>query len=280
MRIKIWGCRGSIPSPGCDNNEYGGNTTCVEVRLKDGSLIVIDAGTGIRCLGTTLLKPEGPKKVHLLLTHAHWDHLQGFPFFVPAYMEEYSIIVRGGPLAKQSLKAFLAHQMDPPYFPVPFRDLKASFDFRQEDGQSLSIGKVEIIPILLKHPNGGYGYKFIEGNKTFVFLTDNEIGFDHPGGLPDTEYAEICRNADLLIHDGQYTEQEYKISRGWGHSTFRAVTDLSISAEVKRLGIFHHDPRHLDKDLDRYIEECRQQISKEKSRVECFGTKEGMEINL
>ncbi len=280
MRIKIWGCRGSIPSPGCDTNKYGGNTTCVEVRLKDGSLIVIDAGTGIRCLGNTLLKARGPKKVHLLLTHAHWDHLQGFPFFVPAYMEEYSIIVRGGRPAKQSLEAFLAHQMDPPYFPVPFRDLKASFDFRQENGQSLSIGKVEIIPIPLKHPNGGYGYKFIEGNKTFVFLTDNEIGFDHPGGLPDAEYAEICRNADLLIHDGQYTEQEYEISRGWGHSTFRSVTDLSISADVKRLGIFHHDPRHLDQDLDRYIEECRQQISEEKSRVECFGTKEGMEIIL
>ena len=280
MRIKIWGCRGSIPSPGCDTNKYGGNTTCVEVRLKDGSLIVIDAGTGIRCLGNTLLKARGPKKVHLLLTHAHWDHLQGFPFFVPAYMEEYSIIVRGGRPAKQSLEAFLAHQMDPPYFPVPFRDLKASFDFRQENGQSLSIGKVEIIPIPLKHPNGGYGYKFIEGDKTFVFLTDNEIGFDHPGGLPDAEYAAICRNADLLIHDGQYTEQEYEISRGWGHSTFRAVTDLSISADVKRLGIFHHDPRHLDQDLDRYIEECRQQISKGKSRVECFGTKEGMEISL
>ena len=280
MRIKIWGCRGSIPSPGCDNNKYGGNTTCVEVRLKDGSLIVIDARTGIRCLGNTLLKARGPKNVHLLLTHAHWDHLQGFPFFVPAYMEEYSIIVRGGRPAKQSLEAFLAHQMDPPYFPVPFRDLKASFDFRQENGQYLSIGNVAIITIPLKHPNGGYGYKFIEGDKTFVFLTDNEIGFDHPGGLPDAEYAAICRNADLLIHDGQYTEQEYEISRGWGHSTFRSVTDLSISADVKRLGIFNHDQRHLDQDLDRYIEECRQQISEEKSRVECFGTKEGMEISL
>ena len=280
MRIKIWGCRGSIPSPGCDNNKYGGNTTCVEVRLKDGSLIVIDAGTGIRCLGNTLLKARGPKKVHLLLTHAHWDHLQGFPFFVPAFKEEYSIIVRGGPPAKQSLEAFLAHQLDPPYFPVPFRDLKASFDFRQENGRSLSIGKVEIIPIPLKHPNGGYGYKFMEGDKTFVFLTDNEIGFDHPGGLPDTEYAEICRNADLLLHDGQYTEQEYEISRGWGHSTFPAVTDLGISAEVKRLGIFHHDPRHLDQDLDRYLAECKKRISGGKSRVECFGTKEGMEIIL
>lgn len=280
MRIKIWGCRGSIPSPGCDTSEYGGNTTCVEVRPEDGSLIVIDAGTGIRCLGNSLLEVQGPKTVHLLLTHAHWDHLQGFPFFVPAYMEEYSIRVRGGPFAKTSLEGFLAHQMDPPYFPVPFRDLKASFDFQEENGRRLSIGDVDIVPIVLKHPNGGYGYKFKEDGKTFVFLTDNEIGFDHPGGLSDAEYAEICRGADLLVHDGQYTDREYEVSRGWGHSTFRAVTDLGVSAQVKRLGIFHHDPRHLDQDLDRYLEECKRRITSVKSRVECFGTKEGMEISL
>ena len=138
MKIKIWGCRGSIPSPGCDTSVYGGNTTCVEVRPQDGSLIVIDAGTGLRCLGNALLQTGEPKKIHLLLTHAHWDHLQGFPFFVPAYTEGYSILVRGGPLAQQSLEAFLAHQLDPPYFPVPFRDLKAVFDFQQENGRSLT----------------------------------------------------------------------------------------------------------------------------------------------
>jgi phosphoribosyl 1,2-cyclic phosphodiesterase len=280
MKIKIWGCRGSIPSPGCDTKEYGGNTTCVEVRLQDGSLIVIDAGTGIRCLGNALLQAGEPKTIHLLLTHAHWDHLQGFPFFVPAYMEGYSIIVRGGPLARQSLQAFLAHQMDPPYFPVPFRDLKAEFDFRQENDCNLSIGNVEIIPIVLKHPNGGYGYKFKENGKTFVFLTDNEIGFDHPGGLSDSAYAEVCRNADLLVHDGQYTQEEYQISRGWGHSTFEAVTDLAIAADVRRLGIFHHDPRHMDRNLDRHIRECCRRIAAEKSGVQCFGTKEGMEISL
>ncbi|UCF98018.1 MAG: MBL fold metallo-hydrolase [Spirochaetaceae bacterium] len=280
MKIKIWGCRGSIPSPGCDTNVYGGNTTCVEVRLEDGSLIVIDAGTGMRCLGIELLETGEPKQIHLLLTHAHWDHLQGFPFFVPAYLEGYSIIVRGGPRARKSLEGFLAHQLDPPYFPVPFRDLKARFDFQQEDGRSLSIGGVEILPIPLKHPNGGYGYKFIENGKTFVFLTDNEIGFDHPGGLSDSAYADLCRNADLLLHDGQYTQKEYEISRGWGHSTFEAVTELGITADVRRMGIFHHDPRHLDQDLDRYIEECRQRIVLKKSRVECFGTKEGMEISL
>ncbi|MBN2553322.1 MAG: hypothetical protein JXB06_11165, partial [Spirochaetales bacterium] len=137
-----------------------------------------------------------------------------------------------------------------------------------------------ILPIALKHPNGGYGYKFIENGRTFVFLTDNEIGFDHPGGLSDRRYAELCREADLLLHDGQYTQDEYRTTRGWGHSTFQAVTDLAIAAGVVRLGIFHHDPRHMDQDLDSYVEECRQRIRANGSRVDCFGTREGMEISV
>jgi phosphoribosyl 1,2-cyclic phosphodiesterase len=280
MKIKIWGCRGSIPSPGCDTNVYGGNTTCVEVRLEDGTLLIIDAGTGIRCLGNAILEAGGPKKIYLLLTHAHWDHLQGFPFFVPAYMEGYRISVRGGPQVRKYLQTFLAHQMNPPYFPVPFGDLKADFDFQKENGASMTIGDARILPVVLKHPNGGYGYKFTENGKTFVFLTDNEIGFDHPDGLPDSEYVAVCRNTDLLLHDGQYTTGEYRITRGWGHSTFPAVTDLAIKAQVKRLGIFHHDPRHMDRDLDRFIEECKLRIFREKSQIDCFGTKEGMEIRL
>ena len=280
MKITIWGCRGSIPSPGCDTNVYGGNTTCVEVRLEDGTLLIIDAGTGMRCLGNAILEAGGHRQIYLLLTHAHWDHLQGFPFFVPAYQEGYSISVRGGPQAQQYLQSFLAHQMDPPYFPVPFGDLKAEFDFQEENGVSMTIGNARIQPIVLKHPNGGYGYKMTENGRTFVFLTDNEIGFDHPGGLSDGEYVEICRDADLLLHDGQFTDEEYRITRGWGHSTFQAVTDLAIAASVDRLGIFHHDPRHLDQDLDRLIEECRLRISRAGGRIDCFGTKEGMEINL
>jgi len=278
VKIKIWGCRGSIPSPGRDTSVYGGNTTCVEVRLGDGSPVIIDAGTGIRALGNALLKEKNLTRLHLLLTHAHWDHLQGFPFFLPAYREDCSIVVGGGPLARNSLQSFLAHQMAPPYFPVPFEQLKATFHFMSENGKSFSIGDGKITPIALKHPNGGYGYKFVEGDKTFVFLTDNELGFDHPGGLPDSEYVKICRNADLLLHDGQFTVEEYRNTRGWGHSTFPAATDLAIAAEVKHFGIFHHDPRHLDLDLDRHIERCIERIAARDSDVLCFGTKEGMEI--
>jgi phosphoribosyl 1,2-cyclic phosphodiesterase len=278
MTIRIWGCRGSIPSPGHDTSLYGGNTTCVEVRLRDGTLIVIDAGTGIRSLGNALLKERRTTRVHLLITHAHWDHLQGFPFFVPGYLAGYTILVNSGPRAAQLLRQFLAHQLDPPYFPVRFEDLGASFEFREQDGEALAIGAARVSAIPLKHPDGGYGYEITEEGKRFLFLTDNEMGFQHPSGLADGDYVELCRKADLVLHDGQYTEEEYQHTRGWGHSTFRAVTDLGLAARVKRLGIFHHDPSHVDRDLDRYIGTCRERAARRGSRMELFGIREGMEI--
>jgi phosphoribosyl 1,2-cyclic phosphodiesterase len=280
MRIKIWGCRGSIPSPGCATSGYGGNTTCLEVRLDDGGRVIIDAGTGIRELGNAILRDHNTKDLHLLLTHAHWDHLQGFPFFVPAYLDGYSISVHSGAVAGESLRGLLAHQLDPPYFPVPFGELKARFDFRGTDGARLSIGSTDISPVVLNHPNGGYGYEFRNGGRRFVFLTDTEVGYDHPGALPRSQYLEICRNADLLIHDAQYTEEEYRRTRGWGHSTYRAATEFALDAGARRLGLFHHDPRHTDRDIDRFVRECRRLIRKRRQALRCFGVREGMEIQL
>lgn len=280
MRVKIWGCRGSIPSPGSETARYGGNTTCVEVRLNDGSLVIIDAGTGIRLLGAAILQEPSLRRIHLLLTHAHWDHVQGFPFFVPAYLAGYSIRVNGGPTARASLQRFLAHQMDPPFFPVNFSELKASFDFESSDGEPIRIGGASIEPIPLKHPNGGYGYHFQEGPQRFVFLTDNELGYEHSGGLTDQEYARLCRGVDLVIHDAQYTEEEYRRTRGWGHSTFTAAVELAAASRAVRFGIFHHDPAHRDQDLDLHIEACRESLSHYGRRGELFGVREGMEILL
>ncbi len=280
MRIKIWGCRGSLPAPGGETDKYGGNTTCVEIRLKDGTLIIIDAGSGIRKLGKALLKEKALNNIYLFLTHSHWDHLQGFPFFTPAYMPDYNIYVRGGPLAMQSLKEFLKYQMNPPYFPVSFDLLKAQFDFNYDNPEEQIIGCARIVPILLSHPNGGYGFKIIEESKTFVFLTDNELEYSHEGGLTEAEYINFCRGSNILFHDAQYTVEEYKITRGWGHSTFLAATRLSMAAEVNRFGIFHHDPDHTDEDLDRYILPCQELIDRENSEVECFGVQEGMELSI
>jgi phosphoribosyl 1,2-cyclic phosphodiesterase len=279
MRIKIWGCRGSIPSPGCATSAYGGNTTCLEVRLDDGSRVIIDAGTGIRDLGSAILKEKDRKEVHLLLTHAHWDHLQGFPFFVPAYLEGYTIRVWSGSLEGQVLRDFLAHQLDPPYFPVRFQELKARFVFEASSGP-LSIGGTDIDAVALNHPNGGFGYRFRSGRRSFVFLTDTEVGYEHPSALSRSEYLEICRGADLLLHDAQYTEEEYRRTRGWGHSTYRAAAEFALDAGVRRVGLFHHDPRHTDREIDRFVRECRRVVRKRRQTLSCFGVKEGMEIGL
>jgi phosphoribosyl 1,2-cyclic phosphodiesterase len=280
MKIKVWGCRGSIPSPGEATSRYGGNTTCVEIRLADGTLIVIDAGTGLRSLGQALTRERNPSSLYLLLTHAHWDHVQGFPFFLPAYNDSYTLQVWGGPRARATLRGFLAHQLDPPYFPVDFTELPVRMRFPRSSSSGLSIGKSRIEPIPLSHPNGGFGFRFIEDGRSFVFLTDNELGYDHPGGLAYAAYLEACRGADLLFHDAQYTSEQYRITRGWGHSTFQAATALALAARVRRFGIFHHDPQHTDAQLDRLIQACRDQLSREASRVECFGVAEGMEISI
>jgi len=280
MKIKIWGTRGSIPAPGSEMSRYGGNTTCVEIRLADNTLIIIDAGTGIRKLGQTLIGESGLKDINLFLTHSHWDHLQGFPFFIPAYSGAYTIRVHGGPLARQSLKKYLAHQMEPPFFPVNFRLLEACFEFDGGQTGTRRIAGATVTPIPLNHPNGGYGFEICEGGKTFIFLTDNELGFSHPGGLSAADYAERCRGADLVLHDAQYTDKEYERTRGWGHSTYAAATRLAADAGVRRFGFCHHDPDRSDDELDTLVLECRQRLTRAGSDVDCFAVREGMELEV
>ena len=287
MKIKIWGCRGSLATPGRGTIRYGGHTTCVEVRTRDGHLIIIDAGSGLRALGQDLVKEKGLRHVTMLLTHAHWDHLTGFPFFAPAYSPDFAITFCGGPIARESIRSYLLHQMRPPFFPVEFSHLKAQFKFGCECGVSNCHGKLadingsfkcEAIP--LNHPNGGRGFKFVEDGKSFVFLTDNELSFKHPGGLSRSEYVSHCAEADLLLHDAQYRDAEYQITRGWGHSTYADAVDLAIEAGVKRLGLFHHDPSRSDKALDRQLEVCRKRIAKARSKTRCFAAAENMVIQL
>jgi phosphoribosyl 1,2-cyclic phosphodiesterase len=278
MNIKVWGCRGSLPAPGKSTVRYGGNTSCLEIRLTNNTLIIFDSGSGIRNLGRKLLEEQNLIEIYLFLTHAHWDHISGFPFFVPAYSSKYRIHVRGGPRAKRSLKRYLKHQMKPPYFPVPFDVMNAEFDFTHGDPKRRVISSAEIIPIRLSHPNGGYGFKIIEYGRAFVFLTDNELDFKHEGGLAKEEYINFCMDADLLIHDAQYTEEEYRATKGWGHTTFSSAIELSIKAGVKRFGLFHHDPEHTDDDIDGFVALCQKKIAQANSRIECFGVREEMEI--
>lgn len=280
MEVTIWGCRGSLPTPGKNKLRYGGNTTCLEVRLGDGTVIVIDAGTGIRLLGKKLMSDEHLREIFLILTHSHWDHLMGFPFFVPAYSKRFKINVRGGPIAKETIRKNLQQQMEAPYFPVPFSYMKAEFDFTHGIPKVKQVGKAAVTPIALSHPNGGYGFKIEEGDQSFVFLTDNELEYQHEGGCQRYEYLSFCRDADLLIHDAQYTDDEYQRFETWGHSTYRQALDLAISAKVKRVGLFHHDPDRTDEDVDRIIENCRGILTQRRSTLDCFAVAEGMRLTL
>ena len=280
MKIKVWGCRGTLPTPGSSTNKYGGNTTCLEIRNKNNFPTIVDAGSGIRFLGKELLKDREINEMCLVLTHSHWDHLMGFPFFQPAYFSKYKINVCGVASAKNYMCQSLARQLEAPYFPVNFEDLKAKFSFGCSSPGCAQCKKLHMETITLSHPNGGFGYKFIEDGKTFVFLTDNELGFQHPGGKAPYEYVDFARDADLLFHDAQYTDAEYELTKGWGHTTFNQALKLAIDARVKRFGIFHHDPDRSDEDLDRIVAELQGRAKEKNANVEIFAVYEGMEINL
>jgi phosphoribosyl 1,2-cyclic phosphodiesterase len=285
MKVKVWGCRGSLTTPGKETLRYGGNTTCVEVRMQDGRVFILDAGSGMRNLGNALVAGQ-ELTMQLLLTHAHWDHLCGFPFFAPAYDPRCRITLCGGPAAQQSLKRYLQHQMKPPFFPVPFKGLRAQFDFGSQfeppaEGVSMPpFGGPDCQFVRLSHPDGGYGFKLEDRGKTFVFLPDNELSFQHEKSPDFAEYVDFCRGADLLFHDAQYTEEEYQRTRGWGHSTYADALRLAREAGVKRLGLFHHDPGRTDDELDRQVEWCRQQLREAGSAVDCFACAEEMVIEL
>ncbi len=287
MKVKIWGCRGSLPSPGRETVIFGGESTCIEIKSDSGERIIIDAGSGIRKLGNSILKENDNKQLTILFTHAHWDHLSGFPFFKPAYRPDYSVVLCGGPVARDSIMNYLRHQMEPPYFPVDISEMKADFSAGcscdKEHCSHIPGDKIKTIncySVPLNHPNGGYGFKFLCDGKVFVFFPDNELRFAHKGGLSVDQYAEFCSGADLLIHDAQYTEEEYKKTRSWGHSTYSDAVDLAIMAGVKRLGLFHHDPDRVDDVITSQLDICKKKIIESGSSLECFACADGMLIDV
>ena len=279
MLIRCWGSRGSIPVSGESYLKYGGDTTCVEIRTTSGQSIIIDAGTGIRRLGNQLLS-EGRHSFNIIFTHAHWDHLLGFPFFQPIYEQGTRINFYGCPFAQASIQELVSKSMTPPYFPVDFKNIKAEIRYYGACAGSFTIGSVAVTPILLSHPNQGIGYKFVEDGKSFVFLTDNEFTYKHPGGLDYRDYLEFCASADLLVHDAEYTAEEYGIKRGWGHSVYTDALKLAIESRVKRFGLFHHNQDRSDREIDQMVEDCRRTIKERDVALECFAVGTGTEIRV
>ncbi len=279
MIIRCWGSRGSIAVSGRQYLKYGGDTTCIEVESDSGEVIVIDAGTGIRALGKKLINSRS-LNISLLLTHAHWDHLSGFPFFDPIYRKDSTIRVYGPQTTQNSLKRILSKTMTSPYFPVELDDISANISFLGMGNSSYSIGGVHISTIPISHPNTGVGYRFAEDGKTFVFLTDNELTYTHPGGLPCREYERFARGADLLYHDAEYRKDEYRKKKGWGHSVYLDTLKLAMDGGVKRLGLFHHNQERTDREIDDMVKDCRAKASARGSKLKCFAVGTGAEVRL
>jgi len=260
MEIRFWGTRGSIPAPGPNTLEFGGNTTCVEVVLANGQRVVIDGGTGLRLLGQHLIEENIPSRFHLLLTHGHWDHLLGIPFFEPIYHEATKVIVDGWPPAFQAMTRVFDSHMGDGFFPVAFDHLKARIDYLNTLAQGvLDLDGVLIDAIRLNHPQGGLAFRFREGKHTMVFITDNELGAARGKRIP--EFIEFVKGCDLLIHDAQYLPEEISARRGWGHSTYDEVMDLAQQAEVHNLLLTHHDPSRSDAEVEKIVALSREKVA-------------------
>lgn len=279
MYIKCWGSRGSTPVSGVEFEKYGGDTTCIEIRTRSDDLIIVDAGTGIRRLGNQLIS-EDRSIFNFIFTHSHWDHLMGFPFFKPLHKRESEIYMHRCPFPGRYIETIVTKLMRPPHFPVRYSDLKASIFYKNGCPGTFSIGSVNITPISLSHPNGGCGYSFEEDGKRFVFLTDNELGFIHEGGLSYDEYVEFCGDADLLFHDGEYTPLEYAESIEWGHSSYMDTINLALDAGVGRLGIFHLNQERTDADMDGIVDACTNFLAGKNGSLDCFAVARDMTFCL
>jgi phosphoribosyl 1,2-cyclic phosphodiesterase len=260
VKVRCWGARGSIPVSGPEFVRYGGDTTCIEIRSKNDALLVIDAGTGIRRLGCQLLE-QGREDLTLLFTHTHWDHVLGLPFFKLLYNPKVRIDLYGSPGLQGNIAKLLARVMAPPLFPLPFNELPSRLTGLEWRGESLQVDSLRVTRIALSHPNLGAGYRIEEDGKSFVFLTDNELSQHHRGGRSFEEYVAFCREADLLVHDAEYTPEEYPSRRGWGHSHFEDAARLAKTAGVKTLGLFHHNQERTDDGLDELVRRTREALS-------------------
>lgn len=284
--VTFWGTRGSIPTPGAQTARYGGNTPCVAVEGAGGQLVILDAGTGIRALGLHLVeKQNGAVKVEILLSHAHWDHIQGLPHFKPFYAPGNAVRIWGSRQGTMSLEAILRQQMDPAVFPVPLDALSAQLTVQQVDLPEFSIGEFRVRTIKLRHPGTTLGFRLtpVKGGPSLAYVTDNELG---PGGHYDTpgswrkDFVAFLSGVDLLIHDAMYTPAELELHRGWGHSTYEETVTLAQDAGAKRLVLFHHEPEHNDEMMDGLVKAARTYAKKDGRPLEVLAALEGMKVTL
>ena len=296
MRVRFWGTRGSLAKPGAKTLRYGGNTACVEIQASDGTHIVLDCGTGAHELGLALSNlGERPLRGHLMLTHTHWDHIQGFPFFAPLFVpgNEWDIYAPGG--HGDHLETALAGQMEYQYFPVTLAQLGATIRYHDLSEGTFQIGAIRVVAQYLNHPALTLGYRLEGDGASLVYSVDHEPHAPYFGAAPSSEaptapvkpihaedrrHVEFLAGADLVIHDAQYTIAEYPQKEGWGHSPAEWAVDYAVAGAAKRLALFHYDPMRSDEAVDEILDRCRKRAAAAGSALEVFASAEGEVIEL
>jgi phosphoribosyl 1,2-cyclic phosphodiesterase len=292
--IKFWGVRGSIPTPGPSTIRYGGNTPCLELRYSDEKFFILDAGSGIRSLGLELMKLGKPVKSHIFISHMHWDHIQGIPFFVPAFIPGNEFTFHGAQEADMRLEDILSDQMNPVNFPVQIDEMRSTFKFEEIFEGRYKIDGVSIETIYLNHPGYALGYRFLVNKKSVVYISDNEPypvypSRDNASADPDEsqlvednnqKLINFMRDADIAIHDSQYTPEEYKTKYQWGHSPYDYTVKIALAANVRTLVLFHHDPVHDDDFIDHIVDAAKKLSWQAGSNMKIIGAAEGLSLSL
>jgi len=256
MRATVWGSRGTIASPGPETVRYGGQTSCVSVELDDGSIVILDAGTGIRSFGASL--PTHPSRIDVLITHLHTDHIEGLRFFDPFWDPSVEFHIWGPPSPLRSLQQRMAPFFAPPFFPVHLRDVPSRPRFHEAGAEPWSVGSFVVRAAMIKHPGPSVGYRIEHDGRALAYLPDHEPGLGADLRTIEAEWISglgLARDADLLFHDGQYTPEEYEKRIGWGHSTPEHAVTFAERAGARRSILFHHDPTHTDDQLDAMLGE-------------------------
>ena len=277
--VDFWGVRGSVPSPGPTTTRYGGNTSCVSITADD-KILILDAGTGIRNLGSAIIsKPD--LEIFVIVTHSHWDHIQGFPFFTPIYQPNRPVHMFPTLHKKNVVLASLIDQMDGAHFPITPDQVPSNFNFVTENPlEFLESNGFHLEMVPMNHPGKAFGYKITIDDKIICYFTDNEIDPPYEKSIELNELTNQCRNADILIHDAQYTEDDMPLKHGWGHSLISQVTELGKSAEVKNLVYYHHDPERTDDLLDKELEKAAKTLKENGGSVQPYFAYEGLKLTL
>jgi phosphoribosyl 1,2-cyclic phosphodiesterase len=288
LRLRFWGTRGSIPSPGPSTVRYGGNTPCVEVRTETDWLVILDAGTGIRELGRSLVAGANgqPIAADIFLTHAHWDHIQGIPFFAPIFQPGNHFTIWGSKTLETSIDRVIRDQMSPVVFPVTFEQLDATIDFGEISEERHVGDGYAVTAFAVQHPGGALGYRFTgrnENDGSFVYISDNEMSPGRPytprPGWKE-QVVDFVRGAKVLVHDSMYTSDEYDRYRGWGHSTYHDAVTLALDAGVDQLVLFHHKPERSDDEVDQCVAVCRELVVERGGKLVVTAAAEGMTLTV